>query len=199
MESDDLVTIGSIGTLGTPTTGVRYIASGDILTLARTTMVPGLLYNISTSVTGVPHSNIWRATVHAVDNGNFDLHLWDTSSVRFVNGYNTSFSPAAWQGWRRVDSGGAFPSGQSISLSIPANTGFVTAPDNGYITFSAAPGGGETLAQLLQGNNRMSTTSTNYYSTAMLPVTKDAQVRVDYLNANISGSALYFVKSIGSV
>jgi len=105
-------------------------------------------------------------------------------------------SGANWQGWQRIDSGGAFPSGQTITLSVPASGGNVVMPGNGWLRLSGQ-------ANITQGHLALSsggifnqaTMSNGSSITIYIPVSSGSSTSVSYSGA--TGLELVFVRSIG--
>jgi hypothetical protein len=193
---DDVVRLGDVGY---PTGGF----SGSFLDIVQSgKLIPGVEYFLSSStISGLPEDNSgFFAKVFAVGT---TLHIWARTypmggGAVFVNRYTPT---GGLNGWRRIDFGGAFPSGQSINLAVPAAKGKATAPDNGWMTFEATANAVGLMAYMVGGgvgSGEVSSIATPQILRGCIPVSKGKDVAVDY-SASTTNRKLSFIKSIGAV
>lgn len=95
----------------------------------------------------------------------------------------------------------AMPGGRSIQLALPANEGFIQAPDNGYIFLSALPTAASDNCIAIVSSELVSLSFYDYRGSTVytwVPVTKDQNVKIVY-QSGAESISLKFIYANGSL
>jgi hypothetical protein len=179
----------------------EHFASGNLIDLAADTMLSGLLYQVPSLIAGGPPQaggpgRNWRCRVVRTNELGRELFVWNAKLGVWGNIRNVL---GVWGDWKRLDAGGAFPSGRALNLSVPASGGKVIAPGDGYLTLSGTASDPSNWLRLFTNNvgtNRHNA-PVGIYSEIFVPAAKDAEITVEYGGMRID--AFRFTQAICSM
>ncbi|MCL1855685.1 MAG: hypothetical protein FWF86_08125 [Clostridia bacterium] len=198
---EDVVTVKALGMY--PADGI----TGNILDFAASAdCMPGCVYQAGSGFTGGPPwwEGAGRFWIFKADTGYIDLFFSNAGAgVLWGNLWSPGAGPIApgWAGWRRIDSGGAFPGPERIDLSVPASNEYAPPlPASGWVYFEAvSAAAGDNIA--VYGHHciqRKYASGANQRLMVLMPMRIGQAPYIQY-SSSTTGRELRLIKSMGEV